>query len=197
MLEASWTALQTDVGKAPDLDALVAAHDAYLRRIADTAFLRPDKARLHGALQAVSADVDEWAGRKATSEGGRIDPGRPALLHLIPPPGQRYPHHNTQHKQVLSMILEFCALHSNLCADAMRHHRTAAPSKCVHIHAHTLASQLRPLSQAGHIHYPSPMLRTRTHTNTHLITPQRTKRTPTQPPRAHCRRAAGLGLLGR
>lgn len=53
MLETSWTALQAAVGKAPDLDALVQAHDAYLRRIAVTAFLTPDKARLHAALQAV------------------------------------------------------------------------------------------------------------------------------------------------
>ena len=53
MLETSWTALQSAVAKAPDLDALVQAHDAYLRRIAVTAFLTPDKARLHAALQAV------------------------------------------------------------------------------------------------------------------------------------------------
>lgn len=53
VLEASWTALQAAIAKAPDLDALVQAHDAYLKRIADTAFLGPDKARLHAALQAV------------------------------------------------------------------------------------------------------------------------------------------------
>ncbi len=61
MLETSWTALQADVGKASDLDALVQAHDAYLRRIAETAFLLgPDKARVHAALQAVGGAPRRW-----------------------------------------------------------------------------------------------------------------------------------------
>ena len=75
VLEASWTRLESDLASAPDLDSLIAAHDAYLQRVTHTSFLSPDKAPLLSALQ-----------------------------------------------KVLSSILAFCSLHSDLCRDARRVH---------------------------------------------------------------------------
>jgi gamma-tubulin complex component 3 len=57
VLEASWTQLEADIGAASDLDAVIAAHDAYLLRVTQTSFLSPDKAPFLTALQDVLSSI--------------------------------------------------------------------------------------------------------------------------------------------
>ncbi len=57
VLEASWKLLEEELATAKDMDGLVKAHDAYLRRIIETSFLSQDKAPLHAALQAVFSTI--------------------------------------------------------------------------------------------------------------------------------------------
>ena len=101
VLETSWITLQKELLEAQDLDGMIAAHDAYLRRITDKSFLSNDKYQLHTALQAVRT----------------IDISIHVLSTYLPTYLPTYP------PQVLNMILEFCNLHYNLCVDAMKEHK--------------------------------------------------------------------------